>query len=114
MIFLYFGMFKTSLLNFRSGPGIKSFFRGKKQNKVEDNVARSGVETNESPDKFKRKHERKRKLKPLTDKDVRKRNPSIDISPFLDMSFWKRYCKKTETPYGIDVFKELTFHQPSD
>ena len=74
---------------FRSGPGIRSIFRPKKQKKVDVSVTRNVAEANESPDKFKRKHERKRK--PTTDKDVRKRNPSIDISPFLDMSFWKRY-----------------------
>jgi hypothetical protein len=46
----------------------------------------------ETPEKIKRKHvyHRKNKRTPLVDKIIRNRNPSIDISPFLDMTVWKR------------------------
>ena len=85
---------RLKMIHFRSGPGIKSVAKAKKQSKVEDGGGvGAGVEGGESPDKFKRKHVYHRKLKPPNDKVVRKRNPSIDISPFLDMSFWKRYPK---------------------
>lgn len=69
----------------RCGPGIKSMVRAKKLQKPDENAA-------EVADDFKKKHvyQRKNKRTPLTDKVVRNRNPSIDISPFLDMSFWKR------------------------
>lgn len=69
----------------RCGPGIKSMVKAKKQQKPDENAA-------EVVDDFKKKHvyQRKNKRTPLTDKVVRNRNPSIDISPFLDMSFWKR------------------------
>ena len=75
----------------RSGPGIKSIVRAKKQMKLkgghddENNLC-------ETPEKIKKKHvyHRKNKRTPLADKVIRNRNPSIDISPFLDMTVWKR------------------------
>jgi len=81
----------SHVVDARSGPGIKSVSKAKKQGKVDDSgiVAEVG-EGGESPDKFKRKHVYERKRKTPTDLSVRQRNPSIDISPFLDMSFWKR------------------------
>jgi len=69
----------------RCGPGSKTTWKGKKVVNPDENGA-------EATDNFKKKHvyQRKNKRTPLTDRVVRYRNPSIDISPFLDMSFWKR------------------------
>jgi len=75
----------------RSGPGIKSIVRAKKQLKLKTDL----VDENsicDTPEKIKKKHvyHRRNKRTPLVDKIIRNRNPSIDISPFLDMKVWKR------------------------
>lgn len=61
----------------RSGPGIKSLVKSKKK---------KAEEQPDTPEKIKKKHVYKRKNK----EPVRQRNPSIQVSDFLDMSIWKR------------------------
>jgi hypothetical protein len=59
--------------------------RAKKQQKV-----KADEDCADTPDKvLKRKHVYQRRNK-LTGAVGRHRNPSIDISPFLDMTVWKR------------------------
>jgi hypothetical protein len=64
--------------------------RAKKQVKSKPEDENQGCDT---PDKIKRKHvyQKRNKRAPLADKIVRNRNPSIDISPFLDMTVWRRF-----------------------
>lgn len=67
----------------RSGPGIKSLVKSKGK-KIRAPVE---SETPDTPEKIlKRKHVYKRK-KPLP---IRQRHPSIAVSDFLNMSYWKR------------------------
>jgi hypothetical protein len=85
----FFGENISTIKTLIPGPGIKSIVRAKKQMKLklEDENA-------DAADNLKRKHvyRRRNKLRrPLTDSIVRNRNPSIDISPFLDMTVWRRF-----------------------
>ena len=63
----------------RSGPGTKNL-------KNRNNGRNSSVANPDTPDKIKKKHVYRRKNKAT----VRKRNPSIEMSEFLDTSFWKK------------------------
>ena len=67
----------------RSGPGIKSLVKSKKQK--ENNT--SNRDENDTPEKINKKHFYRSKKKPAV---VRKRNPSIPVSGFLDMSRWQK------------------------
>ena len=68
----------------RSGPGTKNL---KNKNGGSGKGKESGgVSGCDTPDKIKKKHVYRRKNKAT----VRKRNPSIEMSDFLDTSFWKR------------------------
>ena len=79
-------------LFFRSGPGIKSIVRAKKQLKIKTDLLDENNLCETTPEKINKKHvyHRRNKRTPLADKIIRNRNPSIDISPFLDMHIWKR------------------------
>ena len=69
----------------RSGPGIKSMVKSKKQNTTTTNT--NTKDENETPEKINKKHFYRSKKKPAI---VRKRNPSIPVSGFLDMSRWTK------------------------
>lgn len=72
----------------RSGPGIKSMVKSKKQKDSNSNFDNSTKDTeNETPEKINKKHFYRSKKKPAV---VRKRNPSIPVSGFLDMSRWTK------------------------
>ena len=73
----------------RSGPGIKSLVKSKKQK--ENNT--SNRDENDTPEKINKKHFYRSKKKPAV---VRKRNPSIPVSGFLDMSRWQKYANLLE------------------
>jgi len=68
----------------RSGPGIKSLVRSKKQKEAN---ASNKTDENDTPEKINKKHFYRSKKKPVV---VRKRNPSIPVSGFLDMSRWTK------------------------
>jgi len=68
----------------RSGPGIKSMVKSKKQNTTTNTNTK---DENETPEKINKKHFYRSKKKPAI---VRKRNPSIPVSGFLDMSRWTK------------------------
>ena len=69
----------------RSGPGIKSMVKSKKAKTDTSNAK----DENDTPEKINKKHFYKSKVnrKPVI---VRKRNPSIQPSGFLDMNRWKK------------------------
>lgn len=68
----------------RSGPGIKSLVKSKKQ---KEHNSSSNRDENDTPEKINKKHFYRSKKKPAV---VRKRNPSIPVSGFLDMSRWTK------------------------
>jgi len=70
----------------RSGPGIKSMVKSKKQ-KENSTTKDENETTNETPEKINKKHFYRSKRKPLP-KQVKKRNPSIQMSGWLDESVW--------------------------
>ena len=65
----------------RSGPGIKSMVKSKKAKDP------NTKDENETPEKINKKHFYRSKKKPAI---VRKRNPSIQPSGFLDMNRWTK------------------------
>ena len=69
----------------RSGPGIKSMVKSKKAKTDTSNTK----DENDTPDKINKKHIYRSKVnrKPVI---VRKRNPSIQPSGFLDMNRWTK------------------------
>jgi hypothetical protein len=69
----------------RSGPGIKSMVKSKKQK--DTSTPNTKDENYETPEKINKKHFYRSKKKPAI---VRKRNPSIPVSGFLDMSRWTK------------------------
>lgn len=72
----------------RSGPGIKSMVKSKKQQKdSQTSTTKDENQTNETPEKINKKHFYRSKRKPPM-KIVRKRNPSIQMSGWLDESIW--------------------------
>jgi len=70
----------------RSGPGIKSMVKSKKQKDASNNNTTNTE--NETPEKINKKHFYRSKNRKPT--NVRKRNPSIPVSGFLDMSRWTK------------------------
>lgn len=70
----------------RSGPGIKSLVKSKKQ-KEPISSSKFSRDENDTPEKINKKHFYRSKKKPAV---VRKRNPSIPVSGFLDMSRWTK------------------------
>ena len=70
----------------RSGPGIKSMVKSK--NKLKDSTNQNTTTENETPEKINKKHFYRSKRKPAS--TDRKRNPSIPVSGFLDMSKWTK------------------------
>jgi len=69
----------------RSGPGIKSMVKSKKQ-KESSNTTKDENQI-ETPEKINKKHfYRSKRKQPI--KDLRKRNPSIQMSGWLDESIW--------------------------
>lgn len=73
----------------RSGPGIKSLVKSKKQKEPINNSSSTKFsrDENDTPEKINKKHFYRSKKKPAV---VRKRNPSIPVSGFLDMSRWTK------------------------
>ena len=70
----------------RSGPGIKSMVKSKKAKTDTSNTK----DENDTPEKINKKHFYRSKVnrKPVS---VRKRNPSIQPSGFLDMNRWTKW-----------------------
>lgn len=78
----------------RSGPGIKSLVKSKNKQKLNEpnntnSNSKSSRDENDTPEKINKKHFYRSKRKPQPAM-VRKRNPSIPVSGFLDMSRWKK------------------------
>ena len=74
------------MVDARSGPGIKSLVKSKKQ-KEPISSSKFSRDENDTPEKINKKHFYRSKKKPAV---VRKRNPSIPVSGFLDMSRWTK------------------------
>lgn len=77
------------MVDARSGPGIKSLVKSKKSQKepITSRNSNSRDNENDTPEKINKKHFYRSKKKPAV---VRKRNPSIPVSGFLDMSRWTK------------------------
>ena len=78
----------------RSGPGIKSMVRSKKQQKDSNNIISTAAAENETPEKINKKHFYRSKWNKKTAEKSRSSdissNQLIAVSSFLDMHQWRK------------------------